>query len=219
LLKAGSFKEENSMPTRKHVARDEQHEPEAATAGAASEPATDGPQVLWRKEASQATATVEEGSADEAVDWKSRYQEEQARADDLFAKLQRAAADMANMRRRHEQDRQEYVKRANEELIRSVLPVLDSFDLALAAIPEDLEDRTWVDGIVLVERQLRGVLERAGVSPIEAGGKVFDPNEHEAVMNEASDQPEGTVTGELQRGYKLHDRVIRPAMVKVATNS
>ena len=207
------------MPTRKHVARDEQHEPEAASAGAAPEPATDGPQVLWRKEAPRAAATVEDGSADEAVDWEARYQEEQARADDLFAKLQRAAADMANMRRRHEQDRQEYVKRANEELIRSVLPVLDSFDLALAAIPEEMDDRTWVDGIVLVERQLRGVLERAGVSPIEAGGKVFDPNEHEAVMNEASDQPEGTVTGELQRGYKLHDRVIRPAMVKVATNS
>jgi molecular chaperone GrpE len=179
----------------------------------------DGPQVLWRKEAPQATATVEEGPAGGTVDWQARCKEEQARADDLFAQLQRAAADMANMRRRHEQDRQEYVKRANEELIRSVLPVLDSFDLALAAIPEELEDRTWVDGIVLVERQLRGVLERAGVSPIEAGGKVFDPNEHEAVMNEESDQPEGTVTGELQRGYKLHDRVIRPAMVKVATNS
>lgn len=212
------------MPTRKHVARDEQGEHETVIAGStpAQEAATGSPHVVWRtKDAPQATATVDQEAvqAEETVDWEARYTEEQARADDLFAKLQRSAADMANMRRRHDQDRQEYVKRANEELIRGLLPVLDSFDLALAAIPQNLDDRTWVDGITLVERQLRNVLERAGVSPIEAAGKPFDPNEHEAVMNEESDQPEGTVTGELQRGYKLHDRVIRPAMVKVATNS
>jgi molecular chaperone GrpE len=124
---------------------------------------------------------------------------------------------VANIRRRHEQERQEYMKQANAGLIADLLPVLDSFDRALATIPPELRETTWVDGILIVERQLRAVLERAGLTPIEAQGKRFDPTEHEALMHdEASDQDEDTVTGEFQRGYKLHDRVLRPAMVKVA---
>lgn len=142
--------------------------------------------------------------------------ETQAKADEYLANWQRAAADMANMRRRHEQDRQEYQKQANAQLIASLLPVLDSYDRALATMPEGLRDDTWIGGLVHIERQLRGALERAGLEPIEAEGQPFDPNVHEAVMQEVSDQPENTVIGELQRGYKLHDRVLRPSMVKVA---
>jgi molecular chaperone GrpE len=212
------------MPTRKHTAHREADEQETTTAAPPQAGAdADDVQVLWRKKeaprqtahepaAADATAVAEE----EGGDWEARFKAEQAKADDYFARWQRAAADMANMRRRHEQERQEYLKQANASLIAELLPVLDSFDRALAAIPAEARDSTWIDGVKLVERQLRMVLERNGLSAIEAEGKPFDPTEHEALMHEPSEQPEDTVTGELQRGYKLHDRVLRPAMVKVA---
>jgi molecular chaperone GrpE len=196
--------------------------------GATHAASLDDIQVPWRKQtatgsteatAQPAMAGAEATTASEeavAVDWEARFKAEQAKADDYFAKWQRAAADLANMRRRHEQERQEYMKQANAMLIAELLPVLDSFDRALASMPPDLRELTWIDGIVLVERQLRMVLERVGLTPIEAEGKPFNPTEHEALLHEESDKPEDTVIGELQKGYKLHDRVLRPALVKVA---
>lgn len=190
--------------------------------------ATDDMQVRWRRKETPGAAqssvddgvqTSVEGGGETAVgagDGQARLEAEQARGDEYFAKWQRTAADMANMRRRHEQERQEYMRQANAVLIADLLPVLDSFDRALALIPDDLREEKWTSGVALVERQLRSVLERAGLQAIEAQGKPFDPNEHEALMQESSDAPEDTVIGELQRGYKLHDRVLRPAMVKVA---
>jgi molecular chaperone GrpE len=205
---------------------------EAATnttaAAAEARGSIDDLQVPWRKQrpagstpaevtAEQAKAGAEATTAtEEAVDWEARFKAEQAKADDYFAKWQRAAADLANMRRRHEQERQEYMKQANAMLIAELLQVLDSFDRALVSMPPDLRELTWIDGIVLVERQLRMVLERAGLTPIEAEGRPFNPTEHEALLHEESDKPEDTVIGELQKGYKLHDRVLRPALVKVA---
>jgi molecular chaperone GrpE len=188
--------------------------------GSAADAEADDIQVTWRKKPAapraEQTPAAEVTPASEE-EWQARFLAEQAKADDYFAKWQRAAADIANMRRRHEQERQDYVKQANAALIATLLPVLDSFDRALATMPPELRDITWVDGVLIVERQLRAVLERAGLTPIEAQGKPFDPTEHEALMHdEGSDQAEDTVTGEFQRGYKLHDRVLRPAMVKVA---
>ena len=184
--------------------------------------AIDDLRVPWRKErlagSTTAAAAAEPATTatEEAVDWEARFKAEQAKADDYFAKWQRAAADLANMRRRHEQERQEYMKQANAMLIAELLPVLDSFDRALASMPPDLRELTWIDGIVLVERQLRMVLERAGLTPIAAEGQPFNPTEHEALLHEESDKPEDTIIGELQKGYKLYDRVLRPALVKVA---
>jgi molecular chaperone GrpE len=188
-----------------------------ATAGSAA----DDRRAAWRtkappaQDASGATAGSPTDGAEEQ-DWQARFLEEQARAEDFLTKWQRAAADIANMRRRHELDRQEYTKQANASLMRDLLQVLDSFDYALAAMPADVRESPWVDGILQVERQLRAILERNGLSPIEAQGQPFDPTLHEALMQEESDQPEDTIIGELQRGYKLHDRVLRPSMVKVA---
>src|ERR671937_1435604 len=206
-------------------ATEEATQPQAQGATHAS--SLDDIQVPWRKQtatgSTQATAepamagaeaTVTEEAV--AVDWEARFKAEQAKADDYFAKWQRAAADLANMRRRHEQERQDYMKQANAMLIAELLPVLDSFDRALVSMPPDLRELTWIDGIVLVERQLRMVLERVGLTPIEAEGKPFNPTENEALLHEESDKPEDTVISELQKGYKLHDRVLRPALVKVA---
>lgn len=190
-----------------------------------SEAATEETPVLWRKKEPSATASAAEAEADAATtvatpegEWEDRVRTEEAPSVDYLAKWQRATADMANMRRRHDLERQEYIRQANATLIADLLPVLDSFDRALDSVPEELREQTWIDGILRVERQLRAVLERAGLTPIEAAGKPFDPTEHEALMHETSEQPEDTVTGELQRGYKLYDRVLRPAMVKVAKN-
>jgi molecular chaperone GrpE len=107
---------------------------------------------------------------------------------------------------------------ANATLIGKLLAVLDDFDRALEHVPEDVHEG-WVDGVRLVERKLRGVLESEGVTPIEALGQEFDPTIHEAVVHEdTADHPDNEVIGELQRGYRLYDRVLRPSLVKVANN-
>jgi len=107
---------------------------------------------------------------------------------------------------------------ASSILIGKLLSVLDDFDRALDNVPADAHD-PWVEGVQLVERKLRSVLEGEGVTPIEAIGHPFDPNVHEAVVHEeTADAPDNQVIGELQRGYRLHDRVLRPALVKVANN-
>jgi molecular chaperone GrpE len=139
-------------------------------------------------------------------------------SDEHLRSWQRAAADFSNFKRRTEEDRDIVARFANATLIGKLLGVLDDFDRALEHVPEDVHEG-WVDGVRLVERKLRGVLESEGVTPIEAIGLPFDPNVHEAVVHEpTADHPDNQVIGELQRGYRLHDRVLRPALVKVANN-
>ena len=99
-----------------------------------------------------------------------------------------------------------------------MLGVLDDFDRALESVPAEAHD-AWIEGVKLVERKLRGVLESEGVTAIEAVGQPFDPNLHEAVAHEeTADHRDNEVIGEVQRGYRLHDRVIRPSLVRVANN-
>ncbi|HEX6129319.1 MAG TPA: nucleotide exchange factor GrpE [Candidatus Limnocylindria bacterium] len=141
-----------------------------------------------------------------------------AQGDEHLRAWQRAAADFSNYRRRTEEERDLVARFANATLIGKLLAVLDDFDRALENVPEDAHEG-WVDGVRLVERKLRGVLEGEGVTPIEAIGLPFDPNVHEAVVHEeTADHPDNEVIGELQRGYRLHDRVLRPALVRVANN-
>ena len=132
---------------------------------------------------------------------------------------QRSAADFANYRRRTEQERNASLGLANEMLLLKILAVVDDFDRALAQMPKELEHLGWIEGLWLVERKLRALLESEGVTPIEATGKPFDPHEHEAVVyEETTVAPDDTVIGELQRGYRIRDRVLRPALVSVAKN-
>jgi len=134
--------------------------------------------------------------------------------------LQRERANFINYRRRTEQERAETVQFATANLLRRLLPVVDDFDRALAAIPpEERENNRWVEGVELIARKLHNILEQEGVEPIEALGQPFDPNLHEAVAfednSEGGDHPD-TVAEVYGKGYKLHDRVLRPAMVKVS---
>jgi len=133
------------------------------------------------------------------------------------ASLQRTAADFANYRRRTAEDRERELGLASESLLRKVLAVADDFDRALDAMPDELKAASWIEGIVLLDRKLRALLESEGVTPIEAIGRPFDPREHEAIASvPATGRPDGEVVAEVQRGYRVRDRVLRPAMVAVA---
>jgi molecular chaperone GrpE len=139
-----------------------------------------------------------------------------AKVEELTNDLKRMTADFANYRKRNEAERTEFAKFAKADLIAKLLDVLDGYDRALATMPDEVKGQPWVEGMWLVERKLRRVLEAEGLEPIDSLGKPFDPYLHEAVEYRESDEPEGTVIEEHQKAYRLHDRVIRPALVTVA---
>ena len=163
-----------------------------------------------RQKPNGTTATSEAADESPAAD-PAPTMEESLRGD-----LQRMAADFSNYRKRNEAERTEFAKFAKADLITKLLDVLDGYDRALASVPDDLKGQPWVEGMWLVERKLRQILDAEGLEPVESLGKPFDPYVHEAVAYVESDQPEGTVIAEHQKAYRLHDRVIRPALVSVA---
>ena len=132
---------------------------------------------------------------------------------------QRAQAEMVNFRRRTDEDRIANAKYANSRLIANILPVLEELDLAISHTESSSEiNDSFLEGIKLIQRKLTGVLESEGVAAIEAVGLIFNPMEHEAVGTEESSEVEpGYITQILRPGFRLHDRVIRPAQVMVAT--
>lgn len=144
---------------------------------------------------------------------RKRLLEEKERADRAYANWQRTAADMANFKRRTEQERSDATKYGNAMLILNLLPIVDDLDRALQNLPAELSGLTWIDGIYLINRKLQAILENQGLKPIEAVGQPFDPNFHEAVLRGPGE--DGKVLAQLQRGYTLSDRVIRPTLVKV----
>jgi molecular chaperone GrpE len=144
---------------------------------------------------------------------------EEQKTEQLTNDLKRMAADFANYRKRNEAERTEFAKFAKSDLISKILDVLDGFDRALATIPEELKGTSWVEGMWLLERKLRAILETEGLKPVDSIGAQFDPYQHEAVAHVPSDQPEGTVIAEHQKAYRLHDKLIRPALVTVSSGS
>ncbi|HEX9016915.1 MAG TPA: nucleotide exchange factor GrpE [Chloroflexota bacterium] len=146
---------------------------------------------------------------------RARLEEVKAQAEKNRTNWQRAEADLANFKRRVEQERADLARFGNANLIRKVLPVMDDFERALDAIPEDVRSAKWFEGMLLIDKKLRSVLEQEGVRQIDALGKEFDPHVHEAVMHEEGEGDTDAVVQEFQKGYMLHDRILRPAMVKV----
>jgi molecular chaperone GrpE len=137
-------------------------------------------------------------------------------AEATFARYQRLAADFENYKRRTRQELADRTQYANEELLRKLLPILDNFKRALDHAPEGI-DQNWFEGIKLVARQFEETLQAQGLSAIPAVGERFDPTQHEAIASEETDEhEEGTVVEEMQPGYRLHNRVLRPTLVKVA---
>jgi molecular chaperone GrpE len=156
-------------------------------------------------------AAVEEAEDIETL--KTRVEEEKSKAESYLANWQRAAADYQNLKRRAEKEREEYGRLATAALVINILPLLDDMERALQSVDIRLAGLTWVDGIRLIYRKFQAVLEAAGVNEIKAEGETFDPNVHEAVMY--GEGEEGKVVAEIQKGYRLGERVIRPAMVVV----
>lgn len=136
------------------------------------------------------------------------------------AQLQRMAADFDNARKRQATEREDLVKFAAERVILHLLPVVDNFDRGLQAAKTALDAASVTQGMEMIYRQVQEVLAKSGVTPIEAVGAQFDPHLHEAVQRVAADDTHGdnTVVEELQRGYLLNGKVIRPSLVKVAVS-
>jgi molecular chaperone GrpE len=169
-----------------------------------------------RAEAVKTPSRIELAERIEALE--RELAEERGKAEEHLYKWQRSAADFANYKRRTDEERAMGNRFSTALLIGKLLAVLDDFDRALANVPDDAHD-PWIEGVQLVERKLRSVLESEGVTPIEALGQPFDPNLHEAVAHEeTTEHADNEVIGEVQRGYLLHDRVLRPSLVRVANN-
>ena len=133
---------------------------------------------------------------------------------DLRDRLLRALADFDNFRRRAERDRSEYVQFAAMEMVRDLIPILDDFR---RAVKVETADKEYAKGIELIDQRLFETLKKAGLEPIEAAGKPFDPNLHQAVDRVQSEElPDQTVLEEYQSGYNFKGKLLRPAMVKVA---
>lgn len=142
-------------------------------------------------------------------------------SDEYLVALQRERAEFQNFRRRTAEERMRDLGLAGEDLIRKVLAVADDFDRAIEARPPSIAHDPWFDGIAAIDRKLRQLLESEGVTAIDAAaGKPFDPREHEAIANVPdTGRAEGEIVEEVRRGYRLRDRVLRPALVAVAANA
>jgi molecular chaperone GrpE len=145
---------------------------------------------------------------------KTQLAESQARAQEYLDALQRERADFVNYRRRMEQEKEQVGRWTSGETIKRLLPVFDDLERALANRPANAP---WADGVELVYRKFQSILDKEGVTRMEAEGKPFDPNLHEAIMQEPSEtHASGLVIAVLQQGYMHGERVLRPALVKVA---
>ncbi|MFC1861217.1 nucleotide exchange factor GrpE, partial [Chloroflexota bacterium] len=146
---------------------------------------------------------------------KQVLEEEKAKVEANLVGWQRAQADFANYKRRNEHEKEEIGKFANTVFVLALIPVLDDLERAIESIPDSLAEHSWTEGVRLIERKLRAGLEAQGLSQIKTLNEPFDPNFHEAVMQATG--KEGIIVQEIQKGYQLHNRVIRPSMVVVGS--
>jgi len=175
----------------------------------------------------QVKQSVAAGSMPSSV--ASRADAAQGEAEDPMAGLQadldrfrelalRSQADFENYKKRSAREKEEAIKYANSSLLERLVGIIDNFELGLAAAREQGADSPIYSGMVLVQKQLNDLLAENGLQPIEAEGKTFDPNLHEAIAHEPSDQiPEGIVLRQARRGYRLKDRLLRPSRVVVSS--
>jgi molecular chaperone GrpE len=139
--------------------------------------------------------------------------EEQEKAAKYLANWQRGQADFDNYKKRSEQVKGELIEFANSALIANLLPILDDLERAFASVPAEIDESNWTEGIKLIYNKFKTILESQGLTEIEAQGEPFDPRLHEAVMQQVG--REGMVVGEIQKGYKFKEKVIRPSLVIV----
>ncbi len=155
---------------------------------------------------------------EEPVDLLQELENSRAEASKNWDLYLRERADLENARKRHQRDREEAVRYANDRLLREMIPVLDNLERALGHAEQGADDNQGLlEGVNMTINQFRKVLEDFGVKPIKALGEDFDPNLHQAMgQTESADQAPNTVIGELQKGYLLNDRLLRPSLVMLA---
>ena len=179
---------------------------------AATEPVTITPDAV---EETPAAPAVETFSAEAIEELKTRA----AKADESWERLLRTTADFENFKKRAAREKTDAIKYATEGLIGKVIPVLDNFEMALAAAQNSSADslKSLQDGVAMIHAQLKSVLTDSGLEEVDSTGKPFDPNLHEAVsQQESADVPDGHVLLQLRKGYKLRERLLRPATVIIA---
>jgi len=139
--------------------------------------------------------------------------DEKEKAERYFANWQRSQADLANYKQRSEQEKRESIEFANSTLIYNLLPIVDDLERAFATVPAEIDASNWTAGVRLIYNKLKSILETQGLTEIQAEGQPFDPHLHEAVMQQEG--WEGMVIQEIQKGYRLREKVIRPSLVIV----
>ncbi|MVO99474.1 nucleotide exchange factor GrpE [Paenibacillus lutrae] len=188
-------------------------------------PNTDAAETEATYEAGYAESADEAGTGQEAAQQDgeqtsardAELQELRVQAEENQQRLLRTQADFDNFRRRSRQEKEEFAKYASLKLIEQLLPVIDNFDRALLSSRETQDFEALAKGIEMVYRQLEQLMTQEGLTPIQAVGQPFNPEFHQAVMQvETEEYEEGIVVEEMQKGYMLKDRVIRPTMVKVS---
>ena len=159
-----------------------------------------------------------EEESDELESLRQQLDAAQAQADEFLDDLRRERAAFQNFKRRQENERVELRQSVASSFVIDILPIIDDFERALDAVPEEQAEQPWIEGIQLIQRKLRTVLESTGVVPIKVEpGQLFDPFLHEAVSYEENeDYCEGEIIAVVQKGYQLGTRTLRPAMVRVA---
>jgi len=161
-----------------------------------------------------------ETEADEVAALHQELEEAKAKEAEYLDGWQRARAELSNARKRFQRDREQAYANAKGDIVAQVLPAVDDLGRALGTMPENLSGLTWIEGIVLIQRNLERLLAQSGVTAIEAVGQDFDPTLHEALTHEPSETvPAGQVIAELQKGYQMGDRVLRPSAVRVSAGS
>lgn len=182
------------------------------------QPETSGGESAASATPEAAVAESEVTLAEQLENLRKQLEEARAQAQEYLEGWQRERAAFANYRKRVEAERAQFAAEATALFIRKLLPILDDFERALQTLPDNLRHLTWVEGVALIYRKLQLALESEGVRPIEVKpGDPFDPMRHEAVLYEPVEGFEdGQIVEELQKGYLLGDRVLRPTLVKVA---
>ncbi|MHA1379085.1 MAG: nucleotide exchange factor GrpE [Candidatus Helarchaeota archaeon] len=158
-------------------------------------------------------------SESEYNDLKSKIEEYKKSADANYEKLQRAQADFENYKKILEKEKQEFIKYAEKNIISNLLNIIDEFEITLNAIKKETDKNKILEGINIMYNKFIEFLKKEEVKPIKSVGETFDPFLHEALLSEKTDEyPEDTVLQEIKKGYYLKDKVLRPALVKIAKN-
>lgn len=180
------------------------------------------PSINENQAADEAEAVQDSGSfaaeeAGEAASGSEDYRRLQELADEHQARTLRVQADFDNFRRRTQKEKEELAQYATSKLVTELLPVLDNFERALSTSPAGADSEAFIKGVNMIFRQLDGVLKSEGLTAMETVGQPFNPEYHQAIMQvESEEHEEGIVTEEVQKGYLLKGKILRPAMVKVS---